>query len=148
MEIIWHYTTITAADNINVEQIIKVSETERKFGLKPAVWFSKNPDWEPTATKLVGDNLGNIRLMTKQEQFDNFGLCRIGIKFTDELISWAKYKHAGRIAPLKHEQMELDGINRGGNPKDWYASFNNIPAEKWITFDQFDGKKWLSIIQE
>ena len=61
MTLIWHYTSLQHGEKIFEEELLRVSEAERKFGLKPAIWFSKNPHWEPTATKNAMDSNGQIR---------------------------------------------------------------------------------------
>ena len=147
MTLIWHYTSLQHGEKIFEEELLRVSEAERKFGLKPAIWCSKNPHWEPTATKNVMDSNGQIRSMTIEEQYEDFGMIRIGIKFTDELVTWAKYKHVSKIQPTLYANMESVGIKKGGKPTDWYCLFKNIPSKDWETVEQFDGKEWVNIIK-
>jgi len=143
MEIIWHYTTIEKLESIMKDELLKVSEVERKFGLKPAVWFSKNDFWEPTATKMLSDG----RCLSIDEQYELLGMIRIAIEFNKQLVSWGKYRYESKINPSFHKTMEESGIEKGGNPKDWFCSFNNIQIEKFLDIEQYDGRKWVSIVE-
>ena len=147
MTLIWHYTSLQHGEKIFEEELLRVSEAERKFGLKPALWFSLNSFWEPTATKMIMDENGQYRQMTLEEQYSELGMIRIGILFTKELTSWAKYKHASKINPILYNNMEEIGIEKGGNPLDWYCSFKDIPSKNWETVEQFDGDTWVNIIK-
>tara|TARA_Y100000816_G_C26108076_1_gene589723 strand:+ start:997 stop:1182 length:186 start_codon:yes stop_codon:yes gene_type:complete len=50
--LLFHYTHIkTAIDKINKDQKLIVSKTDKDNGLKPAVWFSSDNNFEVTALK-------------------------------------------------------------------------------------------------
>ena len=42
--------------------------------------------------------------------------------------------------------MEQSGIEKGANPKEWYASFKNIPLSNCISCQKWNGKEWEAII--
>ena len=61
------------------------------------------------------------------------------------MISWAKYKHVGRIKPDLHRVMEEIGIESGARPNHWYCSLTNIPSNEWLKVEKYDGAKWVII---
>ena len=38
--------------------------------------------------------------------------------------------------------MASRGKSIGADPKEWYATFKNIPQEKWISIELWNGNKW------
>ncbi|MBW0161805.1 MAG: hypothetical protein HYI21_00390 [Sediminibacterium sp. Gen4] len=146
--LIWHYTTKVHYPNIVNDGFLRPSKGDKIMGAKPALWFSKNPIWEPTATKLAGDSLGNIYKLTPQQQFESFGMIRFGIEFDDSLISWSRYKHKSNIKTEWYCHLEQSGIEQGANPKDWFVSFQRVTSDKWLTVQEFDGEKWKVLTLE
>jgi hypothetical protein len=146
MKIIWHYTTLSHAKRIVADKFLKVSKVEKSLGLKPAIWFSKNHIWEPTATKMVSDEYGQVRELTIEEQREILGMIRFGIEFDKtKLISWRKYQYQSRIASRLYNAMEEAGIAKGAKSEDWYACFSNIRCDKWLKIEQYDGKQWTEV---
>ncbi len=147
--IIWHYTTKEKLTAILSDGKLKVSEAEKRLKLrKPALWFSANQVWEPTATKMIGDGLGNTRQLTIQEQHEMVGLARIGINYSSGYITWAKYRHESGLNHSTLDSMEKVGIEKGGNPADWFATFKNVPEEKWVSVQVWNGTDWAEVEDE
>jgi hypothetical protein len=145
--LIWHYTTEIHSLKIINDGILKPSYGEKAMGVKPALWFSKNPDWEPTATKLAADSEGNIIELSKEQHLKLFGMIRFGIEFDETfLISWIKYKFKSKIDGRIYNRLDKLGKMQGANPKDWYASFQGVASNKWVTIEEFDGESWKQII--
>jgi len=147
METIYHYTSLIHLENIVQDGYLKTSGADKRFGIKPAIWFSKNTRWEPTATKMAFSGTELIDL-TEEEQLNTIGMVRFGIPFTAELISWRKYRHVGKINPLLHTSLERIGKEKGANPDDWYWSLKNIPISICTCIEQFDGTDWQNMIAE
>jgi len=142
---IYHYTSGQHLTKILESGELRVSEWEIKNRVRPpALWFSLNTIWEPTATKMTSKN-GMLITLTKEEQHRMAGLYRFSIEFKEEkLCSWGRYKHVVSNTPLTmYRQMELSGIQKGANPKDWYASFKNIKLDQCVVLEKWDGKKWV-----
>ena len=146
MELIYHYTSGSHLNSILEKGALIVSEWEKRNGVKPpALWLSLNSIWENTATKMINEN-GIIRRLTKEEQNQKFGLIRFVINFKKEsLCSWAKYKHTSNTPEQVYCNMEEQGIEQGANPKDWFASFKNIPLRDCIACEKWNGKEWETI---
>ena len=142
MNLIWHYTSNFHLEKILKSQTLKVSEAERLYGLKPAVWFSKNSIWEPTATKMIFNGI-KVILLTPEEQLSMIGMMRIAIEYNSSLISWAKYKYVSKIPISLYNDMEKAGKEKGAKPSDWYCSFKNIPSSQWKSIETYDGQNWL-----
>ena len=135
-------------ENIFKDGYLKTSDAERRLGVKkPALWFSKNTIWEPTATKMLFDGT-NFIPMTLEDQLRTIGMARFIISFSNELVSWAKYRHVSKIEPGVYADMEQIGIEKGAKPSDWYCSFKMIPLTKVIDIEVFDGTSWDSIFEE
>jgi hypothetical protein len=49
----WHYTVRDRLRRIFGDGLIRPSTALVPAGEKPAVWFSANPDWEPSANKAI-----------------------------------------------------------------------------------------------
>lgn len=146
METIYHYTSVVQLEKILHDGFLKVSETDRKYGIKPAIWFSKNTDWEPTATKKVFNGEKVVQL-SKEEQLNSIGIARIGIPFSKHLISWRKYRHVGNIHANFHAILEQVGIEKGSRPSDWFCSLKNVPGREWVSVEYYDGSRWQKIME-
>lgn len=148
-DIVWHYTAGTYLDKILNDGFLKVSNAERKDKFsKPALFFSADPKWEPTATKMIKNESGEIIQLNFDEMFEHFGLARFGLKFTSELINWAKYKYASKISIQLYDKLEEIGIRQGASPRNWYCLFRDVPEQEWYTVEEWDGCKWISIYDE
>lgn len=147
MELIYHYTSEEHLKSILETGELIVSNWEKINKVKPpALWLSLNPIWENTATKIV-NNYGQIKKMTKQEQFESIGLVRFVIHFDKtKLCSWKKYKHVSNTSQNVYEQMEKVGIEQGAIPSEWFASFKNIPLKDCISCQKWNGENWQTII--
>lgn len=145
--LIWHYTTEIHSVKIINDGILKLSHGDKVMGAKPALWFSKNPEWEPTATKLAADSKGNIFRLSKEQHLEYFGMVRFGIEFDKTfLVSWIKYQFKSKIDIRIYDLLAKVGREQGANPKDWYVSFQGVASNKWVTIEEFDGESWKPIV--
>lgn len=142
-DFIYHYTNGQHLDKIIESGLLRVSEWERKNKVKPpALWLSLNPVWEPTASKSI-DSFGTAVKLSKEQQHEMLGLYRFVIPFNKtELCSWGRYKYKSNTSSSTYLDMQSYGRSLNANPKDWYASFKNIPLTKCIRCEKWDGEKW------
>ena len=147
MDYIYHYTTEQAMRDILNDGKLKVSEWEKRNNVKPAaLWLSTNNIWENTATKMVQKPNGRILQLSKEEQSEQFGLIRFVLNFDKEkLCSWGKYRYKSNTNQQTYFNMEKVGISQGSNPKEWYASFKDIPLQDVIRIEKWDGVQWMKI---
>lgn len=145
--VLYHYTTFGYLENIVESGFLKVSPWEKKNKIKrPALWLSKNPDWDNTATKGYYDKeTGQKRSLTFEEQSRIFGCIRITIPFSDKYCTWNKFKRVSKEPIELCNQLEIIGINQGSNPDDWYASFYDVATSEIIAVDYWDGNAWVDI---
>lgn len=146
--IIWHYTTEAHAMDILRDRVIKVSQYDRRSGIKPAVWFSRQQYWEPTACKMfdavTNDWLGGQKGMKIQHQYA--GIYRFGIRFDPRMLcSWAKYVRSSKMPYEEIRYMEECGRERGGDPSDWFASLTNVRSNYWVAVEKFNGKQYVPV---
>jgi len=141
-EKLWHYTAAKRLKEIVESREIRLTDKLIAKSEKPAVWVSSNPIWEFTATKMAKNNSGLIKQLTKEEMYKLFGLGRIEIVPNEKYISWAKFKHKSRIPADYFFELERAGIDKGANPKDWFARFTSIPIEEWIAIETWNGTAW------
>lgn len=144
METVYHYTSSYHLEQILQDGRLKVSKADRNFGIRPAVWFSKNLKWEPTATKMIFD-VTSFRTLTEEEQLNSLGMVRFAVALSTEFISWRRYRHIGKIDPQLHSSMEALGLECGSKPDDWYCLLRNVPLSECISMESFDGLDWQSI---
>jgi hypothetical protein len=147
--VLYHYTTELHLEKILDSGYLKVSDFEIKNKVKrPALWLSKNPTWEKTATKNVYDpNLGTTRPLTFEEQSIKFGCVRLTVPFCSTFCTWAKYRHVSKEPTQICDSLERIGIQQGSKPSDWYASFSNIPISKIESIEIWDGNEWVDYFE-
>jgi hypothetical protein len=74
------------------------------------------------------------------------GMFRIAIELTDELTSWKEYKHVGKIPSDWYKAYEETAKRSGGNPRgDWYCSFEDVPAKRWVKIELYVENHWVDI---
>lgn len=144
MDLIYHYTSGSHFPKIIESGVLKVSDWERRNNIEPpALWLSTNPEWEPTATKLIHE-AGQTRQLSKAEQHLRFGLYRFVLEFRKStLCSWRKYRFVSNTTDSVYRAMTEHGIRIGANPNEWFASFKNIALDECISCEKFDGESWL-----
>src|SRR5262245_30228238 len=78
---IYHYTIGHRLVAIVNEGIIKPATAYVPEGERPAVWFTINPNWDETATKLYQEDDGSLRICTREEMAEHGGgLVRIVVE--------------------------------------------------------------------
>lgn len=137
---LYHYTSVIAIKNIVKDKVLKVSNFGEKVS---SIWFSKNSEWEPTATKRAKNNLGELFQLTKEQQYEHFGLARVCIKYNIRLTSWKQYKPLSKLPAIELKEME-----KRGNPDDWYCRLKNVPSSEWESIELWDGMQWIPYEEE
>ncbi|MCW3074508.1 MAG: hypothetical protein JWP69_1577 [Flaviaesturariibacter sp.] len=146
---LWHYTAQVRLDEIIKSKELKVSEFERKSGDKhPCVWFSTNPFWDPSATKMVGDKLGNVIRLTMPQHLELLGFGRIEVDPSIVVLNWEQYKKISGLKKSEHRHMEKLADGDGSNPKHWFASTQNIDSSNWLAVEYFNGKEWVRYLPD
>jgi hypothetical protein len=123
---------------------------------RPILWFSANPQWEPTATKLWHTPNGVKRLSFSQMEA-RVGAARFVLSGRDpRLMDW---KTACAVAGTTREQrqaLERTGRKSGADPLHWYGVESPVPLSdlqchvlvegKWKSADVAEmAKVWLDV---
>jgi len=151
----WHYTTGECFKRILSVGVLRCQAkpagetpyphyhgTPLAPGEPPAVWFSRNQWWEPTASKGLYDpaTRQTIRTMTMTECYERgSGLVRLAVSHT--LHPWEEYVRtldARFAAGLARSAREL-----GSNVKHFFCSFEPISRSEWTQIEVFNGRRWI-----
>ena len=71
-KLVYHYTHLIAGGTIIQDGYLRVSEFEKKQGMRAALWFSKHEIYEPSALKHYQDGNGIKSFQSIHEQRRNF----------------------------------------------------------------------------
>jgi hypothetical protein len=173
--IVWHYTTHALLDSILVdglispategvdyqlsgatkatlEQIIATGRPqsvsmELASGEMPAIWFSKRPTWEPTASKGLVER-GRQRSATIAEMVARHGgLARIGVDAAG-LLTWLDHRKLSGISAADAKRLVRSAVMVGANPGDWFVSYGTVRRERWLAIEEsVDGVTWSRVVE-
>lgn len=140
----WHYTTGAKILSIMSDGVIKPATAGLKAGERPAVWFSSNENWEETANKLWGDDLGNVRALNREETAEYAdGLFRIEAGSDLPLHDWQAFKRLSGIKPKIAQRIYKSGISVGARPGQWFVSFDPVPISKCQGIETWNSGEWI-----
>ncbi len=149
-QVLYHYTTFGYLEEIIESKYLKVSPWEKKNNIeRPALWLTKNPNWENSATKGYFDKTtGESRYLTFEEQSYSFGCVRITIPHNVSFCNWDEYKLCSKEPINLTRELEKIGLQQGSNPEDWYVSFEDVPITEIIAVDFWNGVEWEDVLVE
>lgn len=141
--LVWHYTTGHLRQAIELTGALMPTNDHAPKGEPPAVWFSPDERWEPTAAKgWIGPD-GTRRRLTQRETCERGGgLVRFGVD-PDRvpLVSWAGF----RAVCLEHRvprgylnALERVSRDQGANPREHFAALALVRREDWARVDVLD----------
>ncbi len=138
--ILWHYTMHSSLVDILRLGEIRLPPPPAK-GEKPVIWFSKNPIWEPTASKQITavDGSSSRELTMEQTAILGNGLGRIGVDSQTAPHDWRGFKALSGAATKVTTSLYNDAHKKGAKPKDWYVSFSSVPKSAWVSVETWDG---------
>ena len=146
--LVYHYTHLIAGGTIIQDGYLKVSDWERKQGLKTSLWFSKHDIYEPSALKQYQDENGVKIFKTIKEQANMVGCVRFGFDDSDfNLHSWKEYGVLVNLDRQKRRAMEKIHKKHGANPSDWFCSFNDMKVEDMSSVEIWTNK-WVEWTEE
>ena len=150
--LIWHYTIAATLLEIVESGVIKTQSGKLPAGTKPVVWFSTNPKWEQTATKMVGIGghampLASFENMLRHAETRNpvFTPARIGV---DESVApgrWKGYKESCG-APYKFTKALYEyALEVQASPSEWRWTANEVPSSAWRSIEIYKGGVWTTV---
>ncbi len=142
----WHYTIGQKLVLILQDGLIKPATAGVPPGEKPIVWFSSNPNWEPTACKATFDENGVFSRLTMAETADlGGGLVRFAVAPETAPHDWRALKDLSGMAGWMAQHLYREGITQGARPGDWWGTFDPVPRSKWIAVQVYDSGRWVDV---
>lgn len=129
----WHYTIALHVESIVADGLLHVTGLAIDPEERPALWFSKNQYWEPTACK------GGARTMRETARVGG-GLVRFGVD-ASSLVTWEEHKRSGGITPKTAAALEATGYAEGSHPRNWLVSYDPIDIGS-TRIEILNGHKW------
>jgi len=142
---LWHYTTDPA-----LKSIIQSGLLLPKFGMRvcekePALWFTKNQEWEFYANKIHKTDGGRDVVLSFKQTAEILGAVRFGIAANDpRLKDWPTSCRIVGTARENRRITERHALKMGSNPLDWCASFEAIPVSDLLVQLWIDGHGWCN----
>jgi hypothetical protein len=140
----WHYTTGENLSLILRDRFIKPATAFVPLGERPIVWFSTNPNWEPTASKATIDQDNVFSRLTMAETAELCGgLARFAVAPETAPHDWRALKGRSGMSNRMVQHLYKEGINQGARPGDWWGTFDPVPRSKWIAVQGYELGRWV-----
>ncbi len=140
---LYHYCPTTHLPRVLDDGFLRPS-AEGAAGSRetPALWFTSQPTYEPTAIKLweVG---GVIRQMTLDEQARRCGLARIVVPPDLAPLTWAEWARTSGVRPEEVKRMARIAKRLGSDVRLYRATFDAVPVDRCLRVESSqDGRTW------
>ena len=113
-KLVYHYTHLIAGETIIQDGYLKVSELEKKQGMRATLWFIKHKIFEPSSLKHYQDGNGIKSFKSMQEQANTVGCIRFGYDDSDfTLHSWKEYCILVNLSRQERRVMEKTQKKQG-----------------------------------
>ena len=139
----WHYTSGQCAMQILQSRIILPAYENVPRGERPAVWFSLNKFWEPTASKGILDPITRVRRFATIDEMERFagGCYRFGIQ-PARLLCWTALKGKTRMRPKTVRALERVAYEMGSNPRHWMGTLEAVPVPEVVMIQTLINGSW------
>jgi hypothetical protein len=121
MQYVFHYAPGNYLPSMIGSGVVRPSNADDPQTV-PAVWFSADQRWEPTATKMINTPSG-LHKLSLYEQQRHYGCVRFALPAGDaRLMDW---KAASRVIGFSRDvrrAMEGAGRRLGASPLNWFAA--------------------------
>src|SRR5262245_38170328 len=145
--LLWHYTTGVTFQRILQDSSIRPATTGAPQGERPAVWFSRNKTWEPTASRVFSFPDGALRRATTEEMLRHGqGLIRIGVRRETAPHNWDEFVRLSGASERTIRGLKAAAKECGSNYKDWFVSFDPVPREEWVVVEDMRGSAWVALV--
>ncbi len=141
---VWHYTVGTplAAIARSGRLMPAAARTPAsRTGEQEILWFSRNQQWDPSATR--DDGLSQARHTLSQAALHaRFGLYRFGLPVHDvRLLPWPTVTRVADIDVPEAMTMVANGLRCGAAPTDWIGTLMPVPLPE-LRFERWTGSTW------
>lgn len=144
----WHYTTgqnfrLIVVDGFLCPTSVGVVPPER-----PAVWFSLNQRFEPTALKgTIDQDTGLNRPVSIDEMYEyGGGLVRFGVP-PAQLFTGSAMRRRLRMSGKTWRGLAAAGRNVGAYPQQWFATPDPLPVSGLVVDVMNDAGRWERVQQ-
>jgi len=143
VENIFHYTTGLKLKQIINSGCIKPTTAKIELHEKPVAWFSTNPEWEPTATKVPLPGRAGQLLTAKSQS----GLVRIAVPGTCAPYVFQQLPLIAGTKPSVCIGLLMAGLELGSDPDTWRFTPTPVPTALFreVEFYDFASNRWLAI---
>jgi len=143
---IWHYTVGVNMRSILRDRVIRPATTKVPANERPAVWFSTNAVWEPTANKMWKDIRGKIRLLTKEETaIRGKGLYRIEVSQEAAPYGPEEFHKLSGVSEAMWDGLCRSAPMMGSHVGQWRVSFAPVTLERWIAIERYERDGWRKL---
>jgi len=140
----YHYTIGLKLPKIIESGYIKLATAEVDLSKeKPAVFFSIDKLWEPTANKALRKD-GQLYFLTTDEMIKDYSpLIRIEVKPEAAPYKWDDYVRLSGIDKGLSKGLEKSATKNGSTTDHFFISFKPVTKEQWLSIQILtDEKKW------
>ncbi|MGO4281028.1 hypothetical protein SAMN05216321_10996 [Cupriavidus sp. OV038] len=143
---VWHYTVGTPLAAIARSGRLRPAMAHgrpARPGEHDILWFSRNQQWDPSATQ--DDGLSEARhALSRAALHARFGLYRFGIAANDSrLLPWPTVTRVADIEVPDAMAMVAAGLRCGAAPTDWIGTLTEIPLSE-LRFEAWTGREWTT----
>ena len=126
MPMAWHYTTGEKFIEIWECGFLRPTKVGIPQGERPILWLSTHQHWEPTASKALTAENGEIVRLSMTETFEICGgLVRFGVT-PSTLLPWPKLGQKAGMPAAIVAGLDKVGREQGADPRQWLGTFKNI----------------------
>lgn len=149
-DLLWHYTVGTNVDLILACGELRPTSVRIERGEAPALWFSTEPFWEPTATKGVVTPHGARNATLQEMDVRGGGLYRLGVNPPVAPHDWKSFVRISGISPGGASRLRKAGKAVGADHYRWFCSFDPVGREHWRCLQRLDlcARRWIEISGE
>jgi len=141
---VWHYTVGTplAAIARSGRLMPAAAHTMAAHSGDGILWFSRNQQWDPSATR--DDGLSQARqTLSRAALHARFGLYRFGLPEQDlRLLPWPTVTRVADIDVPQAMTMVATGLRCGAAPTDWIGTLTPVPLDD-LRFERWTGSAWV-----
>lgn len=137
MTAVYHYTHSDRVAAIWASQLLKLSDWGVAEGLRPTLWLSTNPHWEPSVKRR--DDQGQER---PEESPWSPELVRYEVDPQTAAYTWNDYIRLIDAPPRVFESIAELARRCGADLNEWRMSFRPIPDLRWLTVQARTDGEW------
>jgi hypothetical protein len=145
--LLWHYTSGDRWQQIRSSGVIRVATALVDPAERPAAWFSSEPEWEETATKMALRRDGSVIQLSRDQMAALCGgLVRIGVDPASAPHDWHDFRRLSGVSTGMVEHMETWARERGADPAHWFCRFSPVPAAEWRKVEAWAQAGWQPMV--